>query len=71
MAWTDADLETLETAIASGTLRVRYEGPPAREITYQNLTEMLKLRGLMRTELGLDAGTRQKFRFAKTKKGFE
>lgn len=41
--WTDADIETLKAAIASGVLSVSYAGPPQRSVTYQNLSEMRKL----------------------------
>lgn len=45
--WTQADIDTLRKAIVSGVLVVRYDGPPARSITYQNLTEMTNLLGRM------------------------
>jgi hypothetical protein len=41
--WTEADLQTLKAAIASGVLSVSYAGPPQRSITYQSLAEMRKL----------------------------
>lgn len=43
MAWTQADIDKLKAAIASGILSVSYAGPPARSITYQSLAEMRKL----------------------------
>lgn len=46
-AWTEADLATLSAAIAQGVKRVRYSGPPEREVEYQSLTEMRKLRAEM------------------------
>ena len=48
--WTQAQLDELEKAIASGTSRVSYDG---REVTYRNLTEMMHLRETIRRELGL------------------
>jgi hypothetical protein len=45
-------LEAMERAIASGTLRVRYDG---KEVQYQDLDSMLKARAVMRDEL-IDAG---------------
>jgi hypothetical protein len=42
MAWTTADLATVEAALATGALRVRYAD--GREVTYQSATELLKVR---------------------------
>ena len=58
MAYTQAQLLELEAAIASGILTVRYEGPPAREITYQSLFAMESLRARMIRELGKAPGFR-------------
>ncbi len=41
--WTQADIDRLKAAIASGVLSVNYAGPPSRSITYQSLAEMRKL----------------------------
>lgn len=41
--WTQADIDKLKVAIASGVLTVKYEGPPARETTYQSLGAMRSL----------------------------
>lgn len=46
--FTTAQLTALNTAIASGTLKVRYAD---KEVTYHSLTEMMGLRALMRGEL--------------------
>ena len=46
--FTIAQLTVLNTAIASGTLRVRYAD---KEVTYHTLSEMMTLRALMRSEL--------------------
>jgi len=48
--WTQADLEALESAIASGTLRVKYTD---KEIWYRSLSEMMAIRDRMRQALGL------------------
>ena len=50
MAFTTPDLAELEKAIKTGTLRVKYAD---REVEYRSLDEMLRLRDLMRKELGL------------------
>lgn len=53
MAWTQTDLDALEVAIKSGTLRVKYE---TKEVTYRSLDELLKIRDLIKKELGLTSG---------------
>lgn len=50
MAWTLTELADLEKAIAQGALTVQYQD---RRTTYRSLEEMLRLRGLMRKDLGL------------------
>ena len=50
MAFTLSQLESVETAIASGTLTVRMGD---RLVTYQSLSDLIKLRDLMRGELGV------------------
>jgi hypothetical protein len=67
--WTQADLISLKTAVASGVLTVRYDGPPGRTVTYQNLGEMRALLTEMRQELSRATGARS-YRFATTRKGF-
>ena len=46
--FTVTQLEAIERAIASGTLKVRYDG---KEVTYQTLTELIAARNLIRSEL--------------------
>lgn len=55
MAFTTTQLETLESAIASGTRTVKYED---REVTYQSLEAMLSVRDIMKRELGTETSTR-------------
>ena len=50
-AFTQADLDALEQAIASGQLEVRIGD---RKVVYRTLDEMLKIRTMMRSSLGLD-----------------
>jgi hypothetical protein len=38
--WTQADIDTLRAAIASGVMSVSYAGPPQRSVTYQSLDAM-------------------------------
>jgi hypothetical protein len=54
MAFTQTQLDALDTAIAGGTLTVEYDG---KRITYRSLSEMLKLRDMMRSELGVTSTT--------------
>lgn len=51
MAWTTDDLDALKKAIAQGALSVKYAD---KEVTYRSLSEMLKIKELIETELGLN-----------------
>lgn len=67
MAWTLAQLTAIEDAIGAGALRVKYAD---REITYADTASMLKVRDMMRRELGLaDANAARKY--ASFSKGLE
>ena len=50
MNFTQDDLKSLEKAIVGGTLTVRYSD---KNITYRSLDEMMRIRDLVRNELGL------------------
>jgi hypothetical protein len=52
MAWTTQQLAGLEMAIAQGTTRVTFEG---RTVEYRSLADMIRLRDLMRRDLGTAA----------------
>lgn len=67
--WTQADIDQLKAAIASGILTVRYDGPPARTLTYQNLAEMRSLLASMQQDVATTAG-RPSYRLIATRKGF-
>lgn len=53
MSFTQTQLDALTEAIAEGTFKVKYQD---KEVTYRSLEEMIKLRELMRQELGIDGG---------------
>jgi hypothetical protein len=67
--WTQADIDTLKAAVASGVLSVEYAGPPARRITYQSLEAMQKLLGQMVAEVQGAAGVRPSYKLAAFRKG--
>ena len=50
MAWKQSDLDALEDAIKQGVEEVRYSDKTVR---YRSLDEMMKLRDIMRKDLGL------------------
>jgi len=54
MAWTQADLDALETAIKAGVRRVSYTD---RTVEYHSLDEMLRLRAAMTDAIQASAGT--------------
>lgn len=66
--WTQADVDTLKTAVASGILTVTYDGPPRRSITYQSLSEMRALLAEMVADVAR-AGGRTSYSVARTRKG--
>lgn len=64
--FTVTQLEAIEKAIASGTLKVRYDG---KEIQYQDMASLMNARNLIRDELianGLLASTGGNARGAST-----
>ena len=57
MAYSQADIEKLRAAIATGAKRVRFgSGPDSREVEYRDLSEMKQVLADMLTE---NAGTRE------------
>lgn len=58
MAFTTEQLEAVERAIASGSLQVRYAD---KMRVYRSLDELLRIRDIMRTSLGVNGsgGTQQ------------
>lgn len=49
MAYSQADIDALETAMGTGALKVRYAD--GREVTYRTLDEMERLLGRMRASV--------------------
>lgn len=66
--WTQAQIDELKAAIASGVLTVSYSGPPARSVTYQSLKEMRELLAAMLQDAAQAAGGRP-YVLAATRKG--
>jgi hypothetical protein len=64
--WTAADLAAVKAAIRDGVKRVRYAGPPEREVEYQSLDALRKLKAEMIRAL-TDAPSH---RYATFSKGF-
>ncbi|ENM3928893.1 hypothetical protein DDM60_002674 [Vibrio cholerae] len=55
MAFTKADIDALDEAIASGELTVRIDG---REITYRSLGDLLKAKRHILRSIALQSGVR-------------
>lgn len=68
--WTQADIDALKAAVATGVQSVTYAGPPSRTVTYQSLAEMRKLLAEMVASVRGAAGTRTTYRLASSRKGF-
>lgn len=66
--WTQADVDSLKAAVASGILTVRYDGPPARQITYQSLRDMRELLAAMVADVSASQGGTS-YTLAATRKG--
>lgn len=69
MAWTQADIVALETAIKGGVLAVEYDGPPRRRVEYQSLDMMRRLLAEMRGDVAKQSGAKS-YRLAAFSKGF-
>jgi hypothetical protein len=54
MAFTQAQLDALDAAIAGGELTVKYQD---KQVTYRSLDEMTRIRDMMRKDLGLVTAT--------------
>lgn len=58
MAYTQAQLDALEVALAQGALKVEYGD---KSVTYRSLSEMNQIRNIMRRELGIATTTTRKY----------
>lgn len=67
MAYTQAQLDALEAAIAEGALTVKYQD---KQVTYRSLDEMMRIRNLIRDSLGLTAGGTGGIVYPKFSKGY-
>lgn len=56
MAFTQTDIDTLDRAIASGELTIRFAD--GREITYRSVAELRSARSLMQGDVAAAGGTR-------------
>lgn len=68
MAWTQADIDEIKRAMATGALSVSYAGPPARTVTFRSLAEMQALLAQMQQEVN-GSSSLTNYRLAATKKG--
>jgi hypothetical protein len=66
MPWTDADRESLKSAIVRGVQTVTLAG---ESVTYQSLEQMRELLAEMERALAVAASTAQAYRVAVTSKG--
>jgi hypothetical protein len=66
MAFTQAELDELERAIAGGELSVMYSD---KRIQYRKLDDMLAIRDMMRKELGITPTQDRNIRLASGSKG--
>jgi hypothetical protein len=69
MAWTQADVDALKAAIASGVKSVHYAGPPARTTVYQDTSAMLDALAIMIAEVEED--DRPAYTLLQSSQGFD
>lgn len=55
MAFTATDLAAIETAIATGAMRVKFAD--GREVTYQTADELLRVRSAMMSDINASSAT--------------
>lgn len=52
MAYTQADLDSIKEAIATGAMKVKFgSGPDSREVEYRSLSDMLAVQRLIENEV--------------------
>lgn len=68
MAYTSQQLEALESAIAQGVTKVKYAD---KEVEYRSLDDMIRLRNIMRQELGMSGGIASRRTLAEFSKGLD
>ena len=70
MAWTQADLDVLDAAIASGESEVAFSD---RRVKYRSVTEQLRARDTMKRSLDAESGIKVLPRQSRvfTRKGWE
>jgi len=67
MAWSQAQIDAIEAAIASGELTVRFGD---RTVTYRSMEELLQARAVITEAIAAASGTAtDRFSFAQTSKG--
>jgi hypothetical protein len=67
MAYTQQQLDDLEASIAEGALTVKYED---RVVTYRSLKEMVSIRDVIRSALGLTGNKPRRILSSPSKFGF-
>lgn len=68
MTWTAEDLTSLKRAIASGTLSATVGGV---QQTYRSLDEMIRIKNMIQTELGLTTNSGITWQTPAHSKGFQ
>ena len=68
MAFTTAQVEALEKAIAEGVKRVKYAD---KEVEYNSLDEMIRLLNLMKNDLGINSDARSSITGVRVKPYFD
>lgn len=60
MAFTQTDLDTIKSAIASGELSVRLSD--GRETVYRSMADLMRAKTMIESEIGVDGGATRRIR---------
>ena len=66
--YTEQDLTTIRSHIASGVMKVRFAD--GREVTYQSADQLMAVERVIQSQINVGAGVRRK-RFASYRSGLE
>lgn len=68
MAFTSADLTAIENAIKTGHLTVKFRD---QEITYRSIEDMMKVRAMIRDDLGESTSFEDRGQYVKTSRDLD
>lgn len=67
--YSQADVDSLKAALASGVRSVSFTGPPARTVVYSSTAELVQAIAIAEDAVRMAAATKTRYRFGATRKG--